>query len=171
MIASMDMRHGMRVAFNGKEWDVLDRHPRAGSWWLHRWHGEQWETTHAHETELDAADTAALSEPLQESDKWTKAAFNIADNGTMPAAPVRKTGYVLGKWGAHKKEGQRWQAWTITHLPTGLAVKQEHNLQETRATLETLAAQDFPLLHAAAFGIKPDAAAADVARLKELLGV
>jgi hypothetical protein len=170
----MDMRHGMRVTFNGKEWDVLDRHPLNREWWLHRWQGGQWETTHAHEMSMDAADAAALSEPISESDKWTKAAFNIADGTTMPALPKRKTGYVLGKWGAHKRDDTRWQAWTITHLPTGLSVKHAANLQETRATLETLAAQDFPLLHAAAFGHKPaeaDAAAADVARLKELLSV
>jgi len=28
--------HGMVVLFEGEQWEILDRHPRAGFWWIHR---------------------------------------------------------------------------------------------------------------------------------------
>lgn len=45
---------GMHVQVKGEDgvWTVLDRHPDKGYWWLHRWSGDKWETTHAHYSAL-----------------------------------------------------------------------------------------------------------------------
>ena len=167
-IATSDMRHGMKVSIpdNG-EWEVLDRTPRAGQWWLHRWtEAGQWETTEAHESYMTAV--SELSPAVTERETWGRAPFNTFSNGE----PTRRVGYVLGKWGAHNLKPY---GWTVTHLPTGMSVPTDKllgygpTLAEVRAVVELLAAEDFPLLDTLEFGVKPDGAIADIQRLKSLL--
>ena len=63
------------------------------------------------------AEAEALDAPIQESAKWTKAPFNVADATTTPVMPKRKTGYVLGKWAAHKREDWDKSWHSLTCLP------------------------------------------------------
>lgn len=48
-LAAKDIKHGMLVVVRGIEgqWEVLDKHPKIGSWWLHRRNAAgDWETTY-----------------------------------------------------------------------------------------------------------------------------
>lgn len=168
-IATVDMKHGMRVKTHSGEWEVLDRHPNNRTWWLHRWNDAgEWETDYAHEGEMEVLDVETLAEPIQESAKWTKAPFNTANSKT---GKERKTGYVLGKWGAHQVGSfAHERRWVITHLPSGLSVKDRPTVAEARALIEQLAAMELPLLARLEFGCKPTAIeSADTAKLLEFL--
>ena len=53
-LAASEIKHGMIVAARGVagQWEVLDRRPRAGYYWLHRWNGSEWEATYEHQRDL-----------------------------------------------------------------------------------------------------------------------
>lgn len=174
-IATSDMKHGMQVTVNSdRVWEVLDRHPLPGNWWLHRWNAEgEWETTYNHENSMTAV--SELSPAVTETAKWSRVPFNIVNTTTGTPIPDRKIGYALGKWGAHKRAGTN-NGWTVTHLPTGFSVPTDKllsyccNMAEVRAVVELLASHDFPNLDSVPFGITPgDAAKPDMERLKALL--
>lgn len=155
-IASADMKHGMQVSTESGTWEVLDRHPNNRTWWLHRWNDAgKWETDYCHEQHMEAV--SELSPAVTERATWGRAAFNSFTNGKA----FRRMGYVVGKWGVFR--GNSGYGWTIYHLPTGLSLPNgtwldyRSTLADVRQLAELLAAEDFPMLHAAEFGTKPSA--------------
>ena len=54
-LAAADLKHGTVVVIDGStcgQWELLDKHPRAAHWWLHRWHNGVWQTTYEHPRNL-----------------------------------------------------------------------------------------------------------------------
>lgn len=167
MLATYDMRHGLKVVTETGEWEVLDRHPLNRHWWLHRWNRfGQWETDYAHENEMTAV-AGELAEAVTERAKWGKCPFNTSG----AEGPVRQVGYALGKWGTYKVKD--W-GWRVVHLPTGLSVPTHEllghspTLKEVKGLVEKLAADSFPLLDEAGFGAKVGNND-DVRRLRKML--
>lgn len=166
-IATADMKHGMTVTTHSGEWEVLDKHPLAGNWWLHRWNAGVWETDYCHERGMDAV--SELSPVVTDAAKWGRAPFNICKDGK----PVRQMGYALGKWGVDNRE---IFGWTVTYLPTGLSVPihtmvgYRPTIAEVRGVVEMLASHDFPVLDSLAFGEVPtEQHRPELERLKALL--
>lgn len=174
-IATQDMKHGMPVTIDGDDttiWDVLDRSPRAGEWWLHRWEGDVWHTKEVHQRRMNAA--CQLSAPLTRTDKWKKGPFHVTSR-TTPAGYLRVQGHVVGIWGVHRNESKTW---TLTHLPTGLSVPVHgmvgHNptAADMRRVAEHVAQHLFPLLANIPFGGTPTRThQPDMEALKALVSV
>lgn len=58
-----DIKHGMKVRTwslepdGFTEWEVLDRAPQPGQWWLHRWdENGEWQTTCCHRYNFSAVE-------------------------------------------------------------------------------------------------------------------
>lgn len=156
-IATADMKHGLKVTIDatGDVWDVLDKTPRPGAWWLHRWEGGQWHTCERKQTDMDA--TQELSPVLTKTDKWKKGPFNVSSRAS-DTGRNRVQGHVVGVWGVHRNDSK---IWVLTHLPTGMGVPTgamlgySPNAADMRRAAEYLASLDFPELDAAEFGKTP----------------
>lgn len=61
-----DVKHGIHVTVNSERvWEVLDRSPRANSWWLHRWNEDgNWEYTDSHVNNMTLVSAGARQETL-----------------------------------------------------------------------------------------------------------
>jgi len=172
-IATADMKHGLKVtiAGTGAVWDVLDKTPRPGHWWLHRWEGDVWHTTEAKQTDMDAAQE--LSTPLTKTEKWKKGPFEVSSRNS-DTGRHRVQGHVVGVWGVHRNDSKNW---VLTHLPSGLSVPTgtmvgySPTAADMRRAAEYVAGHEFPLLDTLPFGATSfKTVQEDMTRIREICG-
>lgn len=70
-LAAKDIKHGMLVVGHPEthapgQWEVLDRHPDRGYWWLHRRNANgDWETSYSHQDDLHRVASGSRHELTQ----------------------------------------------------------------------------------------------------------
>ena len=165
------VKHGMQVEVNqveavdyrrdvipvGGTWEVLDRAPGGSSyWWLHRRNDAgRWESIKLPSeqfTEIAPRIDWDAEAPLNPRVRTGAYSVSNTDSGHTNVA-----GYTAGEYGAHKMENTKW--WSITHIPTGLAMPAEYlqpALAEAKQILARLGELP-PLFPGLRFGQKPDA--------------
>ena len=70
-LKAADIKPGMAVVCNlsgdsAGQWELLDKHPNRGWWWLHRWTRDgEWETTSEHQDYLHRVADGSRHEHIQ----------------------------------------------------------------------------------------------------------
>lgn len=162
-----------QIADHSGTWEVLDRAPGSvASWWIHRTNDAgRWESVRVEADMLEEQapriewdDTASLNSKVR-AGSYSTAHTDKGHNNV--------TGWIAGAYGTHNPG--RGILWSITHIPTGLAVFREcYDMTEAKALLAKLGELE-SLFPGVAFGAKPtDKAALNTLKaiLKpELVGV
>lgn len=133
-------------------WEVLDRAPGGQNmWWLHRWTDGRWETA-----KLDAKEFEEVSPRIEwDATAPLNAKVRAGSYSSFHTDKGHKnvTGWIAGEYGTHNPG--RGLLWSVTHIPTGLAVFQEcYDMAEAKTLLAKLGELEclFPGL---GFGDKP----------------